>query len=253
MKINTHSPNNNMSFGVRMPLQKATAGDLKKHAQKMPQKLVACQKIHMLIADKINNSADKRKLSNIISSIKFKVRHKDILSDFVKVLNESKKSIEQAIYETCDSLFDVQIYKNKIMSPRSKFQITKNKRKEIISYCIDNNNNKQCKKYSKYISENINKALNINVAYKTIADIIHSVYKIPSFYNRFLTETYAPKTLKNFQKFIIQTNTRNNFRATYRDLDILKHTIDTLNKNLYNNYMQFEEEKEEENIFQNLL
>ncbi len=158
MKINTHSPNNNMSFGIRMSLQNATVGDLKKHA--MPEKLVACQKIHLLIAETINHSADKRKLSNIISSIKFRGRHKDILTDFVKVLNESRKSIEQAFYETCDSLFDVQIYKKNIMSPRSRFHITKNKRKEIISYCIDNNNNKQIKKNSKNISENINKALN---------------------------------------------------------------------------------------------
>ncbi len=66
-------------------------------------------------------------------------------------------------------------------------------------------------------------------------------------------ETYAPKTLKNFQKFIIQINRRNNFRAIYTDLDILKYTIDTLNKKIYNNSIQFEEEKEGENIFQYLL
>ncbi|OLA94693.1 MAG: hypothetical protein BHW64_02615 [Candidatus Melainabacteria bacterium LEY3_CP_29_8] len=219
----------------------------------MPQKLVACEKIHLLIAETINHSADKRKLSNIISSIKFRISHKDTLSNFVKVLNESKKSIEQAIYETCDSLFDVQIYKTNIMSVRNKFHITKDKRKEIISYCIDNNNNKQGKKNLKNISENINKALNINVSYKTIADIIYSVYNIPLFYNRFLMETCEPKTLENFQKFIIQTNTRNNFRATYRNIDILEYTIDKLNKKFYNNYMKFEEEKEGENIFQYLL
>lgn len=252
MKINTHSPNNNMFFGVRMSLKGTTVGGLKKHAEKMPKKLVACQKIHMLIADKINNSADKRKLSNIISSIKYDVKRIQNPS-FIDALTKSQKTIKQVFFETCDSLFDVQIYKNKIMSPRSKFHITKNKRKEIISYCIENRDYKRGKKNSKYISENINKALNINVAYKTIADIIYSVYKIPSFYNRFLTETYAPKTLENFQKYIMQINTRNNFRATYREIDILKHAIDTLNKQIYNNSIKFEEEKEGENIFQYLL
>ena len=239
MKINTLSQNN-PAFGVRMSYKKATVGDVKNQAKKMPQKLIACQKIHLLIANNIQKSYNERPLSNLLNSIKHSITA-GLSQHFKNALQESHKTIEQAFYETCDKLFDVQLTDKK----KDRYQLTKLQRKYIITSCIEFNKPNT----SHYSAKNIDlihfhvqNNLNIKCSLDTIKNYTYAVFRIPKIYNKFMSNANCPKKLKNFHEYIKKQNMTTTYNIVYNDFDIFKYSIEKYNEAFPYKALKFEEE-----------
>lgn len=239
MKINTLSQNN-PAFGVRMSYKKATVGDTKNQAKKMPQKLIACQKIHLLIANSIQKSYDERPLSNLLNSIKHSITA-GFSQNLKNALQESQKTIEQAFYETCDKLFDVQLTDKK----KNRYQLNKLQRKYIITSCIEFNKPNT----SHYSAKNIDlihlhvqNNLNIKCSLDTIKNHTYAVFRIPKIYNKFMNNANCPKKLKNFYEYIKKKNMTTTYNMVYNDFDIFKYSIEKYNEAFPYKALKFEEE-----------
>lgn len=239
MKINTLSQNN-PAFGVRIPIKKATVGDAKNQAKKMPQKLIACQKIHMLIANSIQKNYNERPLSNLLNSIKYNITA-GFSQYFKNALQESQKTIEQAFYETCDKLFDVQLTDKK----KNRYQLNKLQRKYIITSCIEFNKPNT----SHYSAKNIDlihlhvqNNLNIKCSLDTIKNHTYAVFRIPKIYNKFMNNANCPKKLKNFYEYIKKKNMTTTYNMVYNDFDIFKYSIEKYNEAFPYKALKFEEE-----------
>lgn len=216
MKISTHSQNNNMSFGVRMPLRQVTVADVKKHSKKMHRKLIPCQHIHVLMAEHIEKSPYNLSLFKCFKKIK-KCLTSNV--DGIMALIKSGQTIEQVFYETCDSLFDVQLTTNdekddqtidNIFEQQKNGAFNLEDRKKIIASCV-----KYCVCDAmpgsvKTAYDNIVDNKKINCRYSTVKNYKVAIFKIYRFYDEFISQ--APnqetsqrtdkKTLKKFQEYV---------------------------------------------------
>lgn len=239
MKINTLSQNN-PAFGVRMSYKKATVGDAKNQAKKMPQKLIACQKIHLLIANNIQKNYNERPLSNLLNSIKHSITA-GFSQYFKNALQESQKTIEQAFYETCDKLFDVQLTDKK----KNRYQLNKLQRKYIITSCIEFNKPNTSHYSAKNIALihlHVQNNLNIKCSLDTIKNHTYAVFRIPKIYNKFMNNANCPKKLKNFYEYIKKKNMTTTYNMVYNDFDIFKYSIEKYNEAFPYKALKFEEE-----------
>ena len=236
MKINTLSQNN-PAFGVKMAFYRATVGDAKNQAKKMPQKLIACHKIHLLIANNIQKSYDERPLSNLLNSIKYSIVA-GLSQHFKNALQESHKTIEQAFCETCDKLFDVQLQKY-------RYRLTKLQRKYIITSCIEFNKPNTSHNSAKNIDLihfHVQNNLNIKCSLDTIKNHTYAVFMIPKIYNKFMSNANCPKKLKNFHEYIKKQNMTTTYNIVYNDFDIFKYSIEKYNEAFPYKALKFEEE-----------
>lgn len=253
MKINTLGQNN-LSFGVRMRIRGTKVGDIKRHIQQNPQrKLVGCQKIHILIAQRIYKSSNIKALSALFRSIKLAIiKNRDPL--YREALLQSKKNLKQVFFETCDRLFDVQLQdeqdsKNAVLTDisediRPRHYISPKERKMLIEYSINKSRGLE-KGLSNYqnIVDNINKDLNTDISPRSITNILCPIYNIHPFYKKFTQKnTQIPKTLRNFHQYVMIYNENKVHKAIYNDFDIFKFTIETLNKKFPDNVLKFDEE-----------
>ena len=254
MKLNmvNHGYNKALSFGVRMPLCEATVHDVKTQGARMAQSLVVCEEVHMLMADKIKKTDDSYTILGLLGQMITDVGM-GVSESLMKAVTKSGKSVKQAFCETCDKLFDVQLYDEKtnpdlVDGARKRIRraahFTTSQKKAIIASYIEMSDKFIGMDCHKAVQKHLKKDLNIGCSVHTIGNYSSSITAMLKHYKDFKSlPNNNKKTLTMFHNYVQDNDERSYTKPVFGNFEIFKFVIDKFNEKYPHSALKFEEEK----------
>ena len=249
MKINTLSQNN-PAFGVRMSIKEATIPRLKQQLSENPH-LARRQKnvgIYKLIYDKIIKTNQKN--LSFISFFHSFCKTTTIQTEKLNgLLEQNRKSLELAFWETCDKFFDVQLvandedknidnisndgikeasYLTRIFYP---LESNRKNKKPIIEYCIKNYS--KAKNNQTELCKEIKIEFNPDMKVPSIRNnILSPILRLPKYYNNFKNATQKEEqTFTKFKEYLKEKAPSDNIKLyNSGNGELLAYTIETFKK-----------------------